>query len=58
MSTAIALETFTGDLALARAWALHPEVLLLDEPTANLDAAATREIEAAIRAFDAAGTRS
>ena len=44
-------------LALARAWALHPEVLFLDEPTANLDPSATREIETIIRAFDAAGTK-
>jgi len=44
-------------LALARAWALHPDVLFLDEPTANLDPGATREIEAIIRAFDAAGTK-
>jgi tungstate transport system ATP-binding protein len=44
-------------LALARAWALHPEVLFLDEPTANLDPSATREIETVIRAFDAAGTK-
>jgi tungstate transport system ATP-binding protein len=44
-------------LALARAWALHPEVLFLDEPTANLDPGATREIERVIRAFDAAGTK-
>jgi tungstate transport system ATP-binding protein len=44
-------------LALARAWALHPEVLFLDEPTANLDPGATREIESIIRAFDAAGTK-
>jgi tungstate transport system ATP-binding protein len=44
-------------LALARAWALHPEVLFLDEPTASLDPSATREIENIIRAFDAAGTK-
>jgi tungstate transport system ATP-binding protein len=44
-------------LALARAWALHPEVLFLDEPTATLDPGATREIETIIKAFDAAGTK-
>ena len=44
-------------LALARAWALHPEVVFLDEPTANLDPGATREIETIIKAFDASGTK-
>jgi tungstate transport system ATP-binding protein len=44
-------------LALARAWALHPEVLFLDEPTANLDPGAVREIENVIKAFDASGTK-
>ncbi len=44
-------------LALARAWALHPEVLFLDEPTASLDPSATREIETVIKAFGAAGTK-
>ena len=36
-------------LALARAWALRPEVLFLDEPTASLDPKATRAVEDIVR---------
>jgi tungstate transport system ATP-binding protein len=38
-------------LAMARAWAVKPEVLFLDEPTASLDPGAKREVEALIESF-------
>ncbi|HXH13104.1 MAG TPA: phosphate ABC transporter ATP-binding protein [Alphaproteobacteria bacterium] len=43
-------------LALARAWALKPQVLFLDEPTANLDPAATYAVEALLDRIHRAGT--
>src|SRR5262245_44927627 len=42
-------------LALARAWALEPDILLLDEPTANLDPSAKREVERLVDALAADG---
>jgi tungstate transport system ATP-binding protein len=38
-------------LALARAWAIRPDVLFLDEPTASLDPSAKNAIEALLEGF-------
>lgn len=43
-------------LALARAWALRPEVLFLDEPTASLDPASARAVEAIVTDIHGRGT--
>ena len=42
-------------LALARAWAVRPDILFLDEPTASLDPSARREVENLIDEFGQAG---
>jgi len=38
-------------LALARGWALRPDILFLDEPTANLDPSAKKEVESLLAGF-------
>lgn len=44
-------------LALARAWVLKPQVVLLDEPTASLDPAATQAVETLLARLHAQGTK-
>ncbi len=44
-------------LALARAWALDPQILFLDEPTASLDPGAAKEVESVIREIVASGCK-
>ncbi len=42
-------------LAIARAWAIQPALLFLDEPTASLDPAAKKDVETLLAGFAADG---
>jgi tungstate transport system ATP-binding protein len=44
-------------IALARAWALEPQVLFLDEPTTSLDPASSREVERIVGEIAENGTK-
>ena len=44
-------------LALARAWALGPDILFLDEPTASLDPGATAAVESIVEEIHRSGTK-
>jgi tungstate transport system ATP-binding protein len=44
-------------IALARAWAIAPRVLFLDEPTSSLDPTSTRSVERIIGEIAASGTK-
>lgn len=44
-------------LALARAWAMRPRLLMLDEPTASLDPSATEAVERIIREIRTEGAK-
>ncbi len=44
-------------MALARALVTRPQVVLLDEPSASLDPASTKELEASVRAVAKSGVK-